>query len=48
MRYQAEADEPAGQLYNLDDDPGEEHNLYLEQPEIVDELTRTLNAIRDR
>ena len=28
-----------GQLYNLDDDPGERYNLYMKHPEIVEELT---------
>ncbi|MDP7131559.1 MAG: sulfatase-like hydrolase/transferase, partial [Planctomycetota bacterium] len=32
-----------GQLYNLDEDPGERKNLYLEQPEIVKELKTKLD-----
>jgi len=39
--------EPAGQLYNLADDPGEEHNLFNEEPEIVEQLTILLEGIRD-
>lgn len=33
-----------GQLYNLEDDPGETKNLYFEQPEIVKELKAKLDA----
>jgi len=33
---------PEGQLYNLDDDPSETNNLYLEQPETVERLTKLL------
>jgi arylsulfatase A len=33
---------PAGQLYQLDDDPAESRNRWLEQPEIVERLTRLL------
>lgn len=36
--------EPAGQLYNLDDDPGEQKNLWAERPEIV----KHLNALLER
>jgi arylsulfatase A-like enzyme len=32
-----------GQLYNLDEDPGERNNLYLENPEIVKELKTKLD-----
>jgi len=32
-----EPDAP-GQLYNLDDDPGETTNLYFKHPDIVNEL----------
>jgi len=33
---------PKGQLYNLADDPRETTNLWLEKPEIVEQLTRLL------
>jgi arylsulfatase A-like enzyme len=33
-------DAPAGQLFNLKDDPGETKNLYEERPEIVERLTQ--------
>lgn len=35
--------DPKGQLYNLASDPGEKHNLYKEQPEIVARLSALLN-----
>ena len=41
-----EPDAP-GQLYNLDEDPGETTNLYFEQPKIVEELRAQLHAYRD-
>jgi len=34
--------EPAGQLYNLKDDPGEQDNRYQQRPEIVDRLSKLL------
>jgi hypothetical protein len=34
--------EPAGQLYNLQDDPGETKNLYAVQGEIVARLSKLL------
>jgi len=37
---------PAGQLYNLRDDPSETANLWLEEPEIVEELTGILEGIK--
>jgi len=40
-------DMPAGQLYNLRNDPYEQENLYLRHPEIVEQLTATLDEIRD-
>ena len=36
---------PVGQLYNLDDDIGEIHNLYAQKPEVVDRLSRELKRI---
>jgi arylsulfatase A-like enzyme len=38
---------PRGQLYNLADDPGETTNLWLERPELVEELTAELRRIRE-
>jgi arylsulfatase A-like enzyme len=40
--------EPEGQLYNLDDDPAEIENLYLENPELVEELTALLEKFREQ
>jgi arylsulfatase A-like enzyme len=37
---------PAGQLYNLADDPGERNNVYAEHPEIVQRLTQLLERYR--
>ncbi len=37
---------PRGQLYNLSDDPGETTNLWGEQPEIVDRLTKLLQQYK--
>ena len=36
-----------GQLYNLVDDPREQHNLFEEQPEVVAEMTAELLRIQD-
>jgi arylsulfatase A len=38
--------EAKGQLYNLDDDPREQHNLWLEKPEIVARLTTLLDKYK--
>jgi arylsulfatase A-like enzyme len=40
--------EPAGQLYNLAEDPSETNNLYNERPELVKELLAELEIIRNR
>lgn len=37
---------PQGQLYNLADDPREEHNLYLQRPDIVAKLQATLDQLQ--
>jgi len=39
---------PQGQLYNLSHDPGETHNLWSEQPEIVNRLTDLLEEHKTR
>ena len=41
-RYTPQADEPAGQLYNLAADPAETTNRYDERPDLVAELTALL------
>jgi arylsulfatase A-like enzyme len=38
--------EAKGQLYNLDDDPQERNNLWLQKPEIVARLTRLLEKYK--
>lgn len=43
---EAKPGEPAGQLYNLAEDPGESRDLYAERPEVVAQLTRLLDAYR--
>jgi arylsulfatase A-like enzyme len=37
---------PRGQLYNLDDDPEEKHNLWLEKPDVVERQTALLDRYR--
>ncbi|MCA9192858.1 MAG: sulfatase-like hydrolase/transferase [Planctomycetales bacterium] len=44
-REQAQAGGPAGQLYNLADDPAESNNLYVSQPEIVKQLQAELDRL---
>jgi arylsulfatase A-like enzyme len=38
--------DPAGQLYNLADDPGETKNLYAEQPQVVQRLSALLERYK--
>ena len=37
--------DPAGQLYNLDEDPGEIHNLYSQRPEVVARLQAEMKQL---
>jgi arylsulfatase A len=39
---------PQGQLYNLQDDPGEQTNLWLQKPEIVARLTALLERYQEQ
>lgn len=39
-------DGPAGQLFHLKDDPGEQYNLYQKHPEIVDRLASLVEKYR--
>lgn len=41
-----EAGKPAGQFYNLRDDPGETRNRYTDRPDLVAELTALLETYR--
>jgi arylsulfatase A len=43
----ADSSEPAGQLYDLQEDIGESQNLYSKRPEIVERLTNLLRQIQD-
>lgn len=43
---QVKSGEAPGQLYNLKQDPYETDNLYLDNPEKVEAMTKRLNAIR--
>jgi len=47
QNYKPAADEPPEQLYNLQDDPGEQNNLYHQHPEIVKRLQKKLNHIEN-
>ncbi len=44
--YEPMPGEAKGQLYNLENDPGETENLYLLKPEIVELLTQKLDSIK--
>ncbi len=46
VEIKAKPGEPIGQLFNLDTDIHEDHNLYLEYPEKVKELTDLLEKIK--
>ena len=39
-------EEPVGQLYNLAEDLGEQNNLYIANPEIVEKLQKMLRKIK--
>lgn len=39
---------PQGQLYNLQDDPGEQKNLWAQQPEIVERLSALLERYKQQ
>jgi arylsulfatase A-like enzyme len=45
-RVEPTAGNPAGQLYNLQEDPGETNNLYLRHPDVVARLRETLRTVR--
>ena len=44
--YKVPENAPAGQLYNIIDDPKEEKNVYAQHPEIVEKLTRLLEQYK--
>lgn len=41
---QVSSDAPEGQLYNMETDVGEQHNLYIQKPEVVQELLKQLES----
>jgi hypothetical protein len=47
-KIEPEPDGPKGQLYNLDDDPAEQTNLWAERPEIVAHLTALLERYKQQ
>jgi len=46
MSITPKAGEAQGQLYNLDDDPEEKDNLWLQKPEVVKRLTALLEKYK--
>ena len=47
-RIEPKPGEPKGQLYNLDNDPTEQHNLWAERPEIVQRLSALLERYKQQ
>ncbi len=47
VTYDPKPGEPKGQLYDMDADPSETNNLYQDKPEIVKELRRGLDSIKE-
>ncbi|MBD3212843.1 MAG: sulfatase-like hydrolase/transferase [Candidatus Lokiarchaeota archaeon] len=48
IRKRAKKGMPKGQLYNLRKDPQEQHNLWNEEPTLVENLKRNLKIIRSK
>jgi len=48
QQVEPESGGPQGQLYNLQDDPGEQQNLWTERPEIVERLTVLLERYKQQ
>lgn len=46
VEYEPKPGEPAGELFNLETDPGEKNNLYAERPDVVKELTALLEKFQ--
>ncbi|MBS1654579.1 MAG: sulfatase-like hydrolase/transferase, partial [Bacteroidetes bacterium] len=46
VKYDPKPGEPRGQLYDLQNDPSEKNNLWLQYPQKVAELTRLMDSIR--
>ena len=47
-RYTPKADQAQGQLYNVEDDSRETLNLWLQRPDMVEDLQKELDAIRGK
>jgi len=47
-RVKAAANDPPGQLYNLDEDPTEQHNVHAQHPEVVEQLTARLRQYQQQ
>ena len=47
-RIKPKPGEPQGQLYNLENDPTEQHNLWAERPEIVQRLSALLERYKQQ
>jgi arylsulfatase A-like enzyme len=45
-RIEPGENDPAGQLYDLEADPGETTNVYLDHPEVVSDLSALLQRYR--
>jgi arylsulfatase A-like enzyme len=45
-RIEPKPGEPAGELYDLQKDPAESMNVYLENPQVVAELTQLLERVQ--
>lgn len=48
MLQASSKEEPTGQLYNLQDDPKEQHNLYSDNPEKVEYFSELLETIKQQ
>jgi arylsulfatase A len=46
-REQPTADGPTGQLYDLENDPGETRNLWLDQPDVVARLSARMEVLKN-
>jgi arylsulfatase A len=43
--YEPKSDQAPYELYNIEADPGETHNLYFDQPQVVNQLTEEITSI---
>jgi arylsulfatase A-like enzyme len=47
-RVQPEENGPRGQLYDLENDPGEQNNLWSERPDVVERLNETFQRYKEQ